>query len=215
MNEYLLHGFAESGNSYKVALMLQLCKADWQPVFVDFMNGATRKDDFRGVNVMGEVPVLEHHKDDGVITLTQSGAILTYLSKRFDCFGGKTELEELEILRWILFDNHKLTGNTAAARFMRVFLNKTDEPETIFLLARAQGALKILNAHLNGRQWVALDRPSIADFSMCGYLFWPEHLGLSWDEYPHIKQWLANIQNLQDWASPEQLLPSAIANSNS
>ena len=210
MSEYSLFGFAESGNSYKAALMLQLCNAEWQPEFVDFGKGATREEKFRSTNVMGEVPVLVHHKEDGDITLSQSGAILTYLAKRFDRFGGENELEDLEILRWILFDNHKLTGYTAAARFMRIFMGKADEPETKFLHARALGAYKILNTHLEGRKWVALERPTIADLSLCGYLFWPQHMGISWDEYPNIQKWLTNIQSLEGWAPPEDLLPSAL-----
>ncbi|MCH8168127.1 MAG: glutathione S-transferase N-terminal domain-containing protein, partial [Proteobacteria bacterium] len=59
MTEYRLHCFAQSGNSYKVALMLQLAGADWAPVFVDFFNGENRSPEFRALNPMGEVPVLE------------------------------------------------------------------------------------------------------------------------------------------------------------
>jgi hypothetical protein len=69
MAEYRLHCFAQSGNAYKAALMLNLCGADWEPVFVDFFNGATRTPEFRELNEMGEVPVLEF---EGT-RLTQSG----------------------------------------------------------------------------------------------------------------------------------------------
>ena len=54
-----LHCFGESGNAYKAALTLELTEAEWEPVFVDFFNGATRTPAFRALNVMGEVPVLE------------------------------------------------------------------------------------------------------------------------------------------------------------
>ncbi len=75
---YRLHCFGESGNSYKAALMLELCGLPWEPVPVDFFAGITRKPDFRGaLNDMGEAPVLEM---DGR-RLTQSGVILTRLAK--------------------------------------------------------------------------------------------------------------------------------------
>ncbi len=211
MSEYSLYGFSESGNSYKVALMLKLIGADWEPIFVDFGKGATREKQFRDTNVMGEVPVLVHHKSEGDFTLSQSGAILTYLAKRSGKFGGADEMEDLEILRWILFDNHKLTGYTASARFMRTFMGKADEPETKFMHARALSAFKVLDAHLDGRKWVVLDRPTIADISLCGYLFWPDHMGISWDQYPNIKSWLENIQAIEEWSPSEELLPSALA----
>jgi len=74
MPTYRLHCFAQSGNAYKVALYLNCAGIEWEPVFVDYMAGATRDPEWRArVNPMGEVPVLE--VDDK--RLTQSGAILT------------------------------------------------------------------------------------------------------------------------------------------
>ena len=71
MAEYRLYCFAESGNAYKVALMLELCGLDWEARKVDFFGGETRTPEYRRtVNEMGEVPVLEH----GDRHLTQSGA---------------------------------------------------------------------------------------------------------------------------------------------
>jgi glutathione S-transferase len=75
--EYQLYCFAQSGNAYRVALMLNLIGADWKPVWVDFFNGAVRVPEFRaGVNEMGEIPVLVH----GDRKLSQSGVCLTYLA---------------------------------------------------------------------------------------------------------------------------------------
>ena len=77
MAEYTLHCFAQSGNAYKPALMLELAGADWAPRFVDYFNGETRTPAYRAINVMGEVPVLEH----GGQRLSQSGVILDYLAE--------------------------------------------------------------------------------------------------------------------------------------
>lgn len=208
MSEFTLYCFAESGNSYKVALMLQLCGADWKPRGVEFFKGETRTDDYRAVNVMGEAPVLVHHRPDGDFTLSQSGAILIYLSRHFGRFGHKSEAEEYEILRWILFDNHKLTSYTATERFMRHFRKKVGDPAAEFIYTRAKDAWKILDAHLTGRDWVAADRPTIADLSLCGYLFWPEQIDADWTEYPSIKAWLERVRSLEGWASPEALMPT-------
>jgi glutathione S-transferase len=83
MAEYLLYGFAQSGNCYKVALYLELAGADWKARFVDYFNGETRTPEYRKINIMGEAPVLEHHG----ARLTQSGAILDYLIERFGKYG--------------------------------------------------------------------------------------------------------------------------------
>ena len=41
MSEYKLYCVGESGNCYKVALMLNVCACDWQPAFVDYFAGET------------------------------------------------------------------------------------------------------------------------------------------------------------------------------
>jgi len=80
MAEYQLYCFAQSGNAYRAALMLNLIAADWEPLWVDFFGkGETRSPQYRAtVNEMGEVPVLAHRGKK----LSQSGVILTYLAER-------------------------------------------------------------------------------------------------------------------------------------
>jgi glutathione S-transferase len=211
MSEFTLHSFWQSGNSFKAAIMLQLSGADWAPQRVAFFAGETRSPEFRGTNVMGEAPVLVHHRAGGDFTLSQSGAILQYLAKHFGKFGPATEAEEYEILRWILFDNHKLTSYSATVRFMRTFQQKPDDDAVVaFFLARAKGALKVLDTHMKGRDWVAADRPTIADFSLCAYQYWPRQIGYDHDEYPAVKAWLERLKTLPGWKRAEDLMPDGM-----
>jgi hypothetical protein len=107
MAEFELYCFGESGNSYKAALMLTLCGLDWAPHKVAFMDGETRGEAFRSeVNEMGECPTLAHRGR----LLSQSGAILDYLVQRTGRFGWSNDDERREVLRWLLFDNHKFTS---------------------------------------------------------------------------------------------------------
>src|SRR6516164_3128862 len=116
MTAYRLHYFPESGNSYKLALMLTLCGQTFEPVWTDFGGGVTRTAEWRkAVNEMGEIPVLE---EDGE-RLTQTAPILLRLSKRHDKFGGRSSSERFEILRRLFWDNHKLTGYMATYRYHR------------------------------------------------------------------------------------------------
>ncbi|MGI9419198.1 MAG: glutathione S-transferase family protein [Geminicoccaceae bacterium] len=203
MADYQLYCFAQSGNAYKPALMLSLCGADWEPRFVDFFKGETRSKAFRAVNPMGEVPVLDH----GGRILTQSGIILDYLAETFGKFGAVDGEERREIWRWILFDNHKLTANIATYRFLLRFAKTGETPVTDFLKGRLRSALKVLNGHLDGRDFVVAARPTIADISICGYLFWPDEFGVSWSDYPAIGGWLKRIEALPGWVHPYELMP--------
>ena len=126
MAEYQLYCFAQSGNAYRDALMLNLIGADWQPVFVDFFaKGETRTPEYRAnVNEMGEVPVLVH----GAKKLSQSGVILNYLADQSGKFRPEGEDERLEALRWIIFDNQKVNGFLGPYRFLRNFAKPAGDP---------------------------------------------------------------------------------------
>ena len=203
MAEYTLYCFAQSGNAYKAALMLNLCSADWTPRFVDYFNGETRTPEYRAINEMGEVPVLEF----GGRRLSQSGVILDYLAQRFGKFAATNEDERREILRWLLFDNHKLTSYTATLRFMTSIAKTGETPVTEFLRTRSSAAFGILNGHLARSRFAIGDRPTIADISMCGYLFWPDEFGVSWADYPNIQRWLGEIKALPRWVHPYESMP--------
>jgi glutathione S-transferase len=203
MAEYTLYCFAQSGNAYKPALALELSGADWAPRFVDYFNGETRTPAYRTINAMGEVPVLEHRG----ARLSQSGVILDYLAETTGRFGPADAGERREILRWLLWDNHKLTSYTATYRFLRAFTREADPAVTEVFQRRAEIAWDILDAHLASRHYVVGERLTIADLSLCGYLFWPEEIGVDWSAYPGIRRWLDRIQSEPRWVHPYELMP--------
>jgi glutathione S-transferase len=200
-----LHCFGESGNAYKAALALTLADMEWEPVFVDFFNGATRTPEFRALNEMGEVPVLV----DGETTLTQSGVILDYISSKTGRLGGRAAAERREILRWLFWDNHKLSTQIGTARFLANFLPEDKRPPGVipFLQGRLKAAYTVLDGHLAQRGWIVGDQPTIADLSCCGYLYYPEPFGFSRADWPNIDAWLDRIAALPGWQHPYDMMP--------
>jgi glutathione S-transferase len=196
-----LHCFGESGNAYKAALTLTLCGIEWEPIFVDFFHGATRSPAFREINVMGEVPVLV---GDGV-KLTQSGTIQLWAAERT----GRFLDPKAEALRWLLFDNHKVSSQAGALRFQMNFLPEAKrEPKVIeWLGGRLASAFKILEAQLQGTPFLAGDTPTIGDFACCGYLYYPEPFGFDRAQWPAIDAWLNRIQALPGWKHPYDMMP--------
>lgn len=206
MSDFKLYCFGESGNAYKSALMLELCRLQWTPVFVDFFNGETRTPQYRAViNEMGEAPVLEH----GSMKLTQSGVILDYLAEHTRKFGAKSDGERREIWRWILFDNHKFTANIATLRFLMQFAKTGETPVTEFLRTRASNALKVVDAHLAQTPFMIGKRATIADLSLCGYLFYGEELTVPLEPHINVLKWLDRIRALPGWKHPYDLMPRA------
>jgi glutathione S-transferase len=206
MTSYKLYCFGESGNAYKAALMLSLCSLEWTPVWVDFFNGETRTPKYRAdVNEMGEVPVLLH----GTKKLSQSGVILDYLAEQTRKFGPKSEDERREILRWLLFDNHKFTSYIATLRYM-ISLAKTGEtPVTEFLRQRFTNSLKIVDAHLGQQPFLIGKRATIADLSLCGYMYFGEELPIDLGAFTKVQNWLDRIKSLPGWKHPYDLMPRA------
>lgn len=205
MADYRLHCFAQSGNSYKAALALALAGADWEPVFVDFFNGETRSPGYRAQNEMGEAPILDH----AGLALSQSGVILDYLSGQLGRYGPESEAERLEILRWILWDNHKFTSYTATLRFLRCFVPEAQRNADViaWLEGRARAAWAVLDTHLAARDWIAADRLTTADLSCAGYIFYGDEIGFDTGGYPAIARWRAAIAALPGWRHPYDLMP--------
>lgn len=194
--------FGESGNAYKAALTLELSGYDWSPVFVDFFNGEARSPAFREINEMGEIPVF---REDG-LTLSQSAVIQLHVADKTGKFLGR---DRDEVMRWLLWDNHKMSGQAGTTRFLMNFIPTEKRPEQVigFLQGRMKAAYKVLDARLDGREWLADDVPTIADFACCGYLYYPEPFGFARADWPHIDAWLDRIAGLPGWKHPYDLMP--------
>jgi len=206
MPAYRLHYFPESGNSYKLALMLTLCGQSFEPVWTDFGGGITRTPAWRqSVNAMGEIPVLE---EDGV-RLTQTAPILLKLSEQYGRFGAASQKERFELLRWLFWDNHKLTGYMATYRFLRTFTRSPDPHVQSYFCKRIDDFLSILETHLQHNAFAIGDRPTIADFSMIAYLHYPsDETGYDFaTSHPAISAWLGRIAALPGFKSAYDLLP--------
>lgn len=201
-----LYCFGESGNAYKAALPLHLSGLDYEMVEVDFFGGETRSPEYRAnINGMGEAPVMI----DGDIRLTQSGVIQQYITDKTGKFGGNSQADKYEVLRWVLFDNHKLSSVAGPTRFLSNFLPEDKRPQQVidFNKGRLTAAYDILNKALEGKDWLVGDGPTNADFCCCGYLFYPEPFGFDRSEWTNIAAWLGRIEGLEGYKAPYDLMP--------
>ncbi|OAF15093.1 glutathione S-transferase [Bradyrhizobium neotropicale] len=207
MARYRLHCVGASGNSFKVALFLNCAGIDWEPVGVDFAGGETRDAIWRHeTNQMGEIPVLEVEGR----YLSQSGAILLWLAETHGVFGPSSAEERFETARWLLFDNHKFTGNFAAHRVLQSMTPALLHTDVLaYMRARVQSAFSIVDEHLANRRFILGDRPTIVDFSLVGYLYYPvEETGFDLcTAFPAIDAWRARIAALAGWRPPYEMMP--------
>ena len=180
-----------SGHAHRARLFLSLIGADFELVEVDLSKGAHQAPAFLALNRFGQVPVLE---DDGVV-IADANAILIYLAKKFgrtdwlpsDAVGGAA------IQRWLSVAAGQIAFGPAAARLITVFGAGFNADEVI---ARAHGILKILDAELASRDWIAADRPTIADVALYSYIARAPEGNVSLDAYPAVNAWLKRIEAL-------------------
>ena len=206
MPQYRLHYFPESGNSYKLALMLTLCGQTFEPVWTDFGSGVTWMAEWRkAVNPMGEILVLEEYG----AKLTQTAPILLRLADRFGRFQGESEAARYEVLRWLFWDNQKLSSLMVMYCYRRAFTMETDPKVLGSMRRRVDDFLSIIEAHFREQPFVVDDHPTVADLSMIGYLVFPKHES-GYDlatTYPAVDAWLQRIAALPGWKDPYDLLP--------
>jgi glutathione S-transferase len=141
--------------------------------------------------------------------LSQSGVILTYLARRSGKFLPQGEDEELECLRWLLFDNQKVNGYLGPFRAIKNYTPKPDAAVLEFLKGRFTNSLGIVNKRLKTAPYLLGERPTIADVSLAGYLFYPaEEFGFDIGaDYPAIGAWRERIKALHGWGHPYDLMP--------
>lgn len=204
-----LYCFGESGNAYKAALTMALAEFEWQPRFVDFFGGEHRTPEFRAINPMGEVPVMV----DGDVTLSQSGVIQDYVSSKTGKLGGRSAAERREVLRWVFWDNHKLSSQAGMTRFLMNFLPADKRPAEVigFMQGRLRAAYATLDAHLSGRRWMVGDGVTIADTACAGYLYYPEPFGFDRAQWKNIDRWLTGLSETPGWKHPYDLMPGSPA----
>jgi glutathione S-transferase len=189
-----LHDYAASGNCYKVRLLLALLGQPYERVPVDIFAGETLTDAFAALNPARTTPVLE--LDDGQ-ALPESAAILWYLAEGTE-FLPDDRLDRAHVLRWLCFAR-ALTPAVAGARF-QVMTGRTDG-ETPFLLANGGELLAKLERRLDGRDWVAVDVPTIADIALYGYTHVAADAGFDLSAHPAIEAWLERVTALPGYVN--------------
>jgi glutathione S-transferase len=175
-----------------VELFLSILNIDAEIVDVDLLAGAHKQPDFLAMNRFGQVPVLE----DGDVILSDSNAILVYLASKFDptrSWLPTNAVAAAEVQRFLSIAAGQLASGPAAARLVTVFGAGLDHQLAI---DTAHGLLGVLDAHLDDRNWLVGNRPTIADLSHYAYIAHAPEGGVDLSAYGNVRAWLDRIENL-------------------
>ncbi len=202
-----LHRFALSGHAHRVELFLSLLGLPHECVDVDLPQGAHKRPDFLRLNPFGQVPVLE----DGDLVLPDSNAILVYLASRYDGSGRWWPRDPVgcaQVQRWFSVAAGPLANGPSAARVACLFGRPRDERHH----AVAHELFARMEAHLNGRDWLAAEHPTLADVSLYSYSAHAPEGGVSLRDYPRLRAWIARVEALPGFVGmPRSPLPDSQA----
>lgn len=187
-----LYDLALSGNAHKCRLLLSMLGVEYESVPVDFAKGEHKAPEYLAVNPFGQVPALT----DGDVTLRDSGAILIYLAGKYGAgdWLPSAPNELAEIVSWLSFSANEINNGMTLARFAVAFKGPGIDIETA--QRRGGRALKLLDAHLEGREWLALGRPGIADIGCYPYVAMAPEGGVSLDKRANVRAWIARFETL-------------------
>lgn len=186
-----LYDLEPSGNCYKVRLFAALTNIDLELVAVDFLAGMHKQAPVIDLNPWGELPVLE----DEHIVLRDSHAILLYLASKYAGANwyGHNPAEQAEIQQWLSTSANEIQNGPCAARLVDKFGMELDKAASLNIAARILG---LLESHLFHHEWLAAERPTIADCAVMPYVALAPEGGIQLDSYPNILQWIARIKAL-------------------
>lgn len=181
-----------SGNAHRAELMLSLLGLKAELIDVDLLQGEQKQPEFLKKNIFGQVPALE----DDDITIADSNAILVYLAKKYDSDQSWLPVEPepaAHVQRFLSIAQGPVMQGPATARLANVFGVKLDHDKAI---STAHHVLNRLNEHLQNREWLVTEHPTIADISNYTYIAHAPEGDVSLQQYPHIISWIKRIEAL-------------------
>ena len=179
-----------SGNSYKARLFLLMLGLEHESIDVDWRTGANRTEWFRAISPRMKVPALV----DGEVTVWDSQAILAYLARTYAPEWMPTEPPALaQVMQWLAVSENELLAGLMNARSMLRYGVTGDLEEA---QATARVGLDALEGQLREHEWLACERPTVADVACFGYVNIMEEGGIAPVEYPAIQSWVARMEAL-------------------
>jgi glutathione S-transferase len=190
MTNIRIHSFPLSGHAHRIELFASLAGIGHEVINVDLAAGEHKKEPFLALNPAGQVPVIE----DGDTVISDSNAILVYLARKYAPSWLPTDpVAEAEVQKFLTLAAGEIAFGPAAARLINVF-NAPLDPE--FCATVAARVLGKLDAHLEGRDFLVGEAPTIADVAIYSYTAHAPEGGISLDAYPNVRRLLSNIEAL-------------------
>ena len=184
-----------SGNAYKPRLLLEMLKVPYEKAIVDTKAKEHKQPPYLAINPRGQLPALE---DEGR-NFWDSTACLVYIARKH---GGERWLPTdpagmAEVMQWLALSNNELHYGLQWARGNKTGIRKVGSYDEYY--GYGTNGLAVLEQRLKGHQWLALDRPTVADVACYPYVAVSPEGGFKLESYPAVQAWLKRVEALPGW----------------
>ncbi|WP_299699096.1 glutathione S-transferase family protein [uncultured Tateyamaria sp.] len=190
MTPIKLYRNPKSGHCHRVELMLALLDLPYETIDLDMANGAHKAPEYLKISPFGLVPAI----DDGGYTMADSNAILVYLVQTYakeSKWMPQDPKQAAEVQRWLTVAADNIYSGPCAARLVKVFGVDLDHSAAV---TKAHALFKMMDAHLDGRNWLVTETITIADVAGYSYIAHAPEGGVDLAPYPNVRAWLARVE---------------------
>jgi glutathione S-transferase len=187
----VLYDYLDSGNGFKIRLLLAQLRKSYRWVELDILANATRTPEFLAKNPNGRIPALE--LDDGTC-LVESNAILWYLAEGSP-FIPNDPLQRAQVLQWMFFEQSFHEPYVATARFIIKHL-PVDSPRRAELpdrMKRGRAALGVMETQLSQHPFFVGETYTIADIALYAYTHVAREAHFDMTPYPAVRAWIERV----------------------
>lgn len=190
-----LYDYWDSGNGYKVRLLLHQLERPFEKVDVDILNGESRTESFLEKNLNGRIPLLEIEPGR---FLPESNAILFYLAEGSPYLPADG-FQRAQVLQWMFFEQYSHEPNIATSRFILRHVELDDQYREALQQKRVLGyaALEVMERHLAAHDFFVGNNYSIADIALFAYTHVADEGGFDLTRFPAVQRWLARVSEQQ------------------
>lgn len=184
-------GDSQSGNCYKIQLLLHHLDIKHEWIEINILAGDTRSPEFLAKNPNGQIPLIQLPSGD---FLAESNAILNYLAQGTP-YLPEDRLNRAKVLSWQFFEQYSHEPYIAVARFIALYLGLPEERRGEYEAKQGGGrkALAVMEHALSGNPWLVGDHLTIADISLYAYTHVAHEGGFDLSVYPSINSWLGRV----------------------
>ena len=194
-----LYDYLDSGNGFKIRLLLAQLKQPYRWIEKDILASETRTPEFLAKNPNGRIPALE--LDDGTV-IAESNAILWYLAEGSP-FIPDNRLQRAQVLQWMFFEQYSHEPYVATSRFI-VKHFPADSPRQAELpdrMARGRAALGVMDTHLTQQPFFAGQAYTLADIALYAYTHVAHEAGFDLTPYKNVRGWIERVASQPGYVS--------------